>query len=110
MYCWRLSRNRDLVKPVIILAPESGSPFFIQTFHGVILLLQPFLKCFSAAVTHTKILMAVTKFVINLPANDIRMVFKSFCHCSNKSPDVLPVCFITLAIMMTSSKAHSLPI
>ena len=64
-----LRRTLNLVKAVIGMTPESGTPLIIQVFNSLVLLFQPVTKCFLTqwAVTFSAI------FIGNMPQDHTRM-------------------------------------
>ena len=67
-----LLRNRNLAPVVVGLAPVSSGPMRVEVFDGLEFFLQPILKLLSRAfiVGHQR----VAVFVVDLPADDVRVV------------------------------------
>ncbi len=100
-------RRSDLIKAVVPLTPKCGSPRIIQDLDRAILFAKPFLELPLAGIAHAQIPVRIAKFIVNLPANDARIVRKPFGKSGHKSANMRAVYKIGLAIVVPASKMPS---
>ena len=98
-----LRRTLNLVKAVIGMTPESGTPLIIQVFNSLVFLFQPVTKCFLAqrAVTFSTI------FIGNMPQDHTRMCGNLLCQFLVNNMYLLSVNRRSITMIMSESKQRS---